>query len=216
MKEMIAIITGDIIDSTMVPIDKRKRLISVIKEAISYVSKFSPLKYEIFRGDSFQLVIEQPEKSLLMAILLRAYLRKSTPKDCKNSWDARLAIGIGGITFQSTDIASSDGEAFQLSGRGLDNIGKKNLGIFTNWEDINEEMKISTIFADDIISNWSISQAETIIESIGENHIQKEIAAKFGKTQQAVNKILISAKDNLIKMYIKRFETIISNKIEAS
>ena len=213
---MKAIITGDIIDSTMVPIDKRKKLISVIKVAISYVSKFSPLKYEIFRGDSFQIVIEHPEKSLLMAILLRAYLRMSTPKDCKISWDARLAIGIGEIEFQSTDIASSDGEAFRLSGRGLDNIGKKNLGIFTSWEDINEEMKISTIFADDIISNWSISQAETIIESIGENHIQKEIAAKFGKTQQAVNKILISSKDNLIKLYIKRFETIILNKIEAS
>lgn len=48
---MIAIITGNIIDSTKVPIDKRKKLISVIKEAISYVSKFSPLKYEIFRGN---------------------------------------------------------------------------------------------------------------------------------------------------------------------
>ena len=33
------IITGDIIDSTMVPIEKRQALISTIKEAISYVSK---------------------------------------------------------------------------------------------------------------------------------------------------------------------------------
>lgn len=209
---MKAIITGDIIDSTMVPIEKRQTLIDTIKEAISYVSKFSPLKYELFRGDSFQLVIEQPEKSLLVAILLRAYLRKSTPGDYHLYWDARLAIGIGEIAYTSTDIASSDGEAFQLSGRGLDNLGKRNLGIFTRWKDINEELRISTAFADDIVSNWSCSQAETIIESIGENMIQKEIAAKFGKSQQAVNKILISAKDNLVKMYIKRFEIIIINK----
>lgn len=213
---MKAIITGDIIDSTMIPITQRQALLDIIKKVALYVQKLSSLRYEIFRGDSFQFVIDKPQQALIIAILLRAFLRKATPEESCNIWDARVSIGIGEITYVSTDIATSDGEAFQLSGRGLDALGKRTLGIFTRWEDINEELQISTAFADDIISNWSRYQAEIMIASIGDNLKQKEIAIKFKKTPQAVNKTLISAKDNLIKMYIKRFETIILNKIVAS
>lgn len=213
---MKAIITGDIIDSTMIPITQRPALLDTIKKAAHYVQKLSPLKYEIFRGDSFQFVIDKPEQALTIAILLRAALRKSTPEKNCNIWDARISIGIGDITYVSTNITTSDGEAFLLSGRGLDTLGKRALGIFTRWEDINEELQVSTAFADEIISNWSRYQAETIIASIGDNLKQKEIAIRFQKTPQAINKTLSLAKDNLIKLYIKRFETIILNKIEVS
>lgn len=213
---MKAIITGDIIDSTMIPITQRQALLDTIKKAALYARKQSPLKYEIFRGDSFQFVIDKAEQALTIAILLRAFLRKSTPENSTNIWDARISIGIGDITYMSEKIATSDGEAFQLSGRGLDTLGKRALGIFTIWEDINGELLVSTAFADEIISNWSRYQAETMIASIGDNLKQKEIAIKFKKTPQAVNKTLILAKDNLIKMYIKRFETIILNKLEKS
>lgn len=213
---MKAIITGDIIDSTMIPITQRQALLDTIKEAAKYVAKFSPLKYEIFRGDSFQFVIDNPEQSLLIAILIRAFLRKATPKNSTNIWDARISIGIGDITYVSEDIITYDGEAFQLSGRGLDTLGKKCLGIFTKWKDVNEELQVSTAFADDVISNWSCYQAEVIIESIGENLKQKSIAYKCGKTPQAINKTLLLAKDNLIKLYIKRFETIVINNIKKS
>ena len=200
----------------MIPITQRQALLDTIKNTAHYVKKLSPLKYEFFRGDSFQFVIDKPEQALTIAILLRAALRKSTPEKNSNIWDARISIGIGDIAYVSTDITTSDGEAFQLSRRGLDTLGKKALGIFTRWEDINEELQVSTAFADDIISNWSRYQAETMMASIGDNLKQKEIAIRFQKTPQAINKTLSLAKDNLIKLYIKRFETIILNKIEVS
>ena len=210
---MKAILTGDIIGSTMIPIEQRKILLDTLDSAAIFLKKFSPLKYEIFRGDSFQFIIDKPEQSLTIAIMIRAFLRKGTPIGNKNIWDARIAIGIGDVTYLSKNIVTSDGEAFLLSGRGFDKLGKANLGIYTKWENINEEMEITTSFADDIISNWSCNQAKLIVYSIGNGLLQKEISKIIGKTRQNVNKTLAAAKDNLIKMYIKRFEKIILSKI---
>lgn len=46
--------------------------ISVISEELQV---FSPLKCEIYRGDSFQIVVNRPEMAMLIAILLRAGLK---------------------------------------------------------------------------------------------------------------------------------------------
>lgn len=210
---MIGIITGDIINSTLIAPKYRQQLLSTIKDAATYCSRLSPLKYEIFRGDSFQFIIDKPELSLLISILIRAYLRKATPSESIKVWDARIAIGIGTASFLSGEVVTSDGEAFQLSGRGFDNLGKKNLGVNTRWNDVNEEFNISTDFADDIISNWTSSQAEVFVKSVGEGLSQTEIAAELDKTKQTVNKIFASSKINMIKKYIDRFQHIINIKM---
>ena len=211
---MVGIITGDIINSTLIAPKYRQLLLDTIKDAASFCSKLSPLKYEIFRGDSFQFIIDKPEQSLLIGILFRAYLKKTTPCECIKNWDARIAIGIGTISYLSGDVVTSDGEAFQLSGRGFDNLEKRNLGIYTRWNDVNEEFEINTDFADDIISNWTPSQAEVFLKSVGERLSQTEIAAELGKTKQTVNKIFASSKVNMIRKYINRFQHIINIKNE--
>lgn len=211
---MIGIITGDIVNSTLIAPKYRQLLLDTIKDAASYCLKLSPLKYEVFRGDSFQFIIDKPEQTLLIGIILRAYLRKTTPCECIKTWDARIAIGIGMTSYLSGKIVTSDGEAFQLSGRGFDNLGKKCLGIYTRWNDVNEEFDISTDFADDIISSWTASQAKVFIKSVGEGLSQTEIAAKSGKTKQTVNKIFALSKANMIRKYIDRFHHIINIKKE--
>lgn len=209
---MIGIITGDIISSTLVAPKYRQQLLDTIKYAASYCTNLSPLKYEIFRGDSFQFIIDKPEQALLIGIILRACLRKATPCESLKIWDARIAIGIGTVSYLSEEVVTSDGEAFQLSGRGFDNLGKKNLGIYTRWNDVNEEFDISTDFADDIISSWTPTQAEVFVKSVGEGLTQTEIATKLGKTKQTVNKIFASSKVNMIRRYIDRFHHIINIK----
>ena len=209
---MNGIITGDIIDSTSIPIEHRKDLLTAISVISEELQVFSPLKCEIYRGDSFQIVVNRPEMAMLIAILLRAGLKSRIPKGSKQNWDARIAVGIGEMEFISDSILVSDGEAFRLSGREFDELGTRNLAIRTRWDDANEELKISTAFADDIITNWTSSQSLVIYMSLAYQMTQKEIADKLGQSSQNISKLSNVAKEKLIRTYINRCTQIIMNK----
>lgn len=208
-----AVITGDIVNSTTIKIHWRRELIDSIQQIAEDLRVLSPLKIELFRGDSFQLIVDKPEEALKIAILLRAGLKSHTPLESKNIWDARIALGVGEISYTSDRVVVSDGEAFHFSGWGLDEIGKRRLTIRTRWEDINEELKVSTAFADDIISGWTCSQAQVIYQTLLYQTPQKEIAIKYNKTAQNISKLLGAAKENLICIYLERYSALITKNL---
>lgn len=203
------VITGDIVKSKSITSEWRSKLVGIIEETVSQYSLEHPLKIEFFRGDSFQIILEQPEAALQLAILIRAALKYKTPSEYKKLWDARMAIGIGTVSYTSDKVVMSDGEAFRFSGRELDEIGKKKLTIKTPWDEVNEELKVSTAFADDIISNWTLSQSEVIYESLRSSSTQKELAISLNKTAQSISKLLAVAKESLIRNYLNRYQQLI-------
>ena len=117
--ETKAVITGDIVRSELIALGKRDLLIQVLHQIVENLQDKSPMRMELFRGDSFQIVVDSPEMSLKIASMMRAGLKSNTPKGSKTEWDARISIGIGTIDYQGDSIVTSDGEAFKLSGRGL-------------------------------------------------------------------------------------------------
>ena len=135
---MKAVITGDIINSTAIPIEQRPQLLQVLDRIVSDLKHLCSMKYEVFRGDSFQILIDQAEYALLVAVLVRAGLRMNTPKNSRLMWDARIAVGVGNVEFIADQIVTSDGEAFQLSGRAFDELGKQHLVVTSESEDLNE------------------------------------------------------------------------------
>lgn len=204
--EIKAVITGDIVRSEEIAIDKRDFLLEVLRDIIRDLQNKSPMKMEIFRGDSFQIVLECPEAAMEIATMIRAGLKSSSPTGV---WDARLSIGIGTINYQSDSIVTSDGEAFKLSGRGLDAMGKNRLAAKTCWEDVNEGLDVLLPFVDDLITGWSVNQANAVYHSIALGLLQADIATSIGKSQQNVSKVLNSSKESLLKLSLKYFETII-------
>lgn len=212
--EIRGVITGDIISSSAIKLEWRERLLLVTQEVTNELKTISKLEIEFFRGDSFQLLVKQPEEALRVAVLLRAGLMSRTPSDSEQLWDARMAVGVGEVNFLSENIVVSDGEAFRLSGRGMDDIKKKKLTIRTRWEAVNEELKVSTAFADDIISGWTQVQAEVVYLSLLHNISQKEIALWVDKSPQTVSKLLGVAKENLIKLYLERYHQLISKEVK--
>ncbi|MDE5989149.1 MAG: SatD family protein [Duncaniella sp.] len=216
MKEIIkGVITGDIVGSTFNTGGERAQLLSGLQTIANDISELMPLKMELFRGDSFQIVADDPEDSVKIAVLFRAALKGLTPAEARHLWDARVAVGIGTVDYESERIGLSDGEAFRLSGRELDSIGKKRLVVTTPWSEINDELSVSTSFADDIITAWTRVQAEITYWKIAENKAQKEIAEQFGRTPQNISKILGASKENLICQYLTRCRNLILNKISA-
>lgn len=103
--EIKAVITGDIVRSELIALDKRDLLIQVLHQIVENLQDKSPMRMELFRGDSFQIVVDSPEMSLKIASMMRAGLKSNTPKGSKTEWDARISIGIGTIDYRGTALS---------------------------------------------------------------------------------------------------------------
>jgi len=177
---MIAIITGDIINS--------RKLASEIwmgglKLIFNTLGK-NPSEWEIYRGDEFQLEVKNPEEALLFAIQIKAYLKTI-------KLDARMSIGFGNKTHISEKISESNGTAFVRSGELFETLKKQknNLAINTGNEtfdkEINLMLRLSLIFMD----KWLVQSAEFVITAIDNPSLsQEEIGVKLGINQAAVSR----------------------------
>lgn len=211
--EIKGVITGDIIGSSQIKIEHRGDLLTCLNTMGDELQCVSPFRMEMYRGDSFQLLVEDPEKAIKIAILLRAGLIYHTPQKDEGVWDARISVGIGGINFMSENIVTSDGEAFLLSGTQLDKIGKRRLVVKTPWEEVNKELEMSTAFVDDIISGWSSTQAGMMYMSLRQDKPKKDVAEMTGTSVQNVRNVLANAKESLIVKYLEHNSEIINRQL---
>ncbi len=205
----IAIITGDIVDSTKLNLAERTIMLNALQSIPEILSSFEHISMEIFRGDSFQLLIEKAENAAKAAIAIRAWLRSQVELSGKEPLDARIAIGIGGTDYDSQSVSTSDGEAYRLSGRLLDKMQKSRLAVATPWPLVNEELKLSTAFVDDIISSWTQNQSKIMLLRLQTSKSHLELAQMLDISRQMVDKSLKSSKEELIESYIERFERLI-------
>jgi len=197
---MVAIITGDIINSVEHP---SSEWIPILKD---YFTRFgpSPMNWEIYRGDEFQLKVNQTN-ALLVAVQIKALL-----KSIKNI-DVRMAIGIGLETYMGSGVSESNGPAYQRSGRQLEYIkeNKVNLSIATGKSAYDRTLNLMLRLALDFMDNWSVVSAE-IVSMVLDNPdaSQKEIAQKLGIKQSAVSQRLKRARMDLLTDVLEYYEEI--------
>ena len=206
------VITGDLVNSTNIAAKWRQTVVDALHACVAESQPLTPMKLEMYRGDSFQVVVDKPEDALAIAIALRAKLKAETPNR-QELWDARLAVGVGEISFESDNIVTSDGEAFRLSGHSFDHIGKKRLSISTPWSDFNTDIELVTRFADDVITSWTAKQARVVYQSMLFPKLQKDQAEELGMTRQNFNYHWSSARGQLILDYVEYFKSLISKYI---
>lgn len=233
--EIIGVLTGDVIKSSR--IENKGYLISSLRSTFKEIQKHQldhNDKFEIFRGDSFQIKLSRPEKAIITAILLKSKLRGITNEKHQSPsrvgagnrklpryvplhliWDARISIGIGSADYKNSRLGASSGEAFTYSGHGLDEMKKsgETLKITTPWKEVNNELNVSTRLVDAMIQKWSVTSSETIFLNLLKDSTQKELAEVLKKTQPAIHKRLMNANEMEIKLYIERFEYLIRKKI---
>jgi len=191
MKESFLVLTGDISGFTKVPPDKREKLLRSLRDLIT--SWASPAEAQIFRGDSFQMLFSEPREALQRSIQIRCWL-KSNPLSDNAALDARIAIGIGEVTYRGKTVLDSDGEAFHLSGRAFDSLAdNEHLRIVTADRQLNEQLDVICRLMDIITAGWTRSQAEVIFMTL-ETKTQQQIAAELTIAQSAVSNRLRLAK----------------------
>jgi len=178
---MICIITGDIVGSRKI---KDSWLLS-LKTALKVVSDQNS-KWEIYRGDSFQVEVE-PENAIRAAAYLKASIRVNKPAD------VRMGIGIGSIKNKRKKLSESSGDAFVNSGAAFDSLkqAKVNLAIKTDSADFDEEINILIKLSLISMDSWGVVAAEMVKLALENNNLlQSELAAISGRTQSSVSEAL--------------------------
>ena len=177
---MKAVLTGDIIDSRK---SSTFGWIDSLKTILSRYGK-SPSDWEIFRGDSFQLMVES-EAALLAAFHIKAMMKAA------DSLDVRIGIGVGEVEHKSSGITESNGEAFVLSGSCFESLKKHTLGVKTTNAQMNKVLNVMLGLALLTTDSWSAA-VSTIIRARIENpqKNQSELAAFLGKSQSSISDAL--------------------------
>ena len=208
-KKLYSVITGDIVKSSRLSLDKHKLLIRVMRNSSKEISKIFPdaLKYEpeLFRGDSWQLLIKKPELALSIAIFYRAYLKAKMQLD---SIDSRMAISIGTVDFAQSSFGV--GDAYKISGKALDKKGKRKIKFVSDILQNSDVIDLVIQNTDFISAKWTSRQCKITLLAL-QNYSQKTIAAKLRISQQAVSKQIDAAGWMIVADNIYYFKNAVLN-----
>jgi len=181
-----AVITADIVNSTAMGSKAAGELRSILEQLINAnQAKF----LSFYRGDSFQSYLVDPYPAYKLALRLRTAARifENQLPDIKT--DLKISIGIGSIETPVTQIKTAQGEAFLLSGRGLDELEKagRRLIIRCGDEKVNTTLETISLFTDYLFDALTYKQAE-VLQHLLNNRTQIETAKVLDKSQSTVNR----------------------------
>ena len=202
---MTSILTGDIINSRNT---SSNEWLPLLKTAFKTVGE-TPKTWEIYRGDSFQLEIKNPEQAFFFAIELKTILKK-----IKNL-DVRIAIGIGSKNDDYKNITEGSGEAFINSGKAFDNLLKKqNLAIITPWQEIDKIFNTAFAISLLVMDNWTVNSADFIEMCLrNPNTTQKLIAKELNISESSASERRKRAGLDEILQLEKLYRELINQKI---
>ncbi len=217
---MVAVISADLLGSTDYPNELMERVLNTLNREFQNLKHSADMDpgFRIFRGDSFQGVIYEPSEALLVSMqfktaINRLHLKESdTNKAFKREADLRLSIGIGTYNFRRESILESNGEAFQFSGRTLDEMKKeqRKLKIRTPIANINEEFNTSFYLFETLSEKWSTASAEVIYYLL-KCYKETEVANELDISQSAVNQRKKAAGWDAIEALLDRYQKVISS-----
>ena len=219
VKKRYAILTGDIVNSSKLTISGRKKLLELLTAFFSTYKVKSKnhlalkINFEIYRGDSFQGMLETPTHALRIALLIRTFLQSKIVTNTQIlSVDARIAIGLGTINAQAITLAESDGEAFRFSGRLLETLKKSpnKIAQKSSRAKMDEEINLSLILLEGIISKWTTMQSEVIYYKL-QGYTEVIIAEILKIKQPAVNQRAKSASWFAVEQLLNRYEILLAS-----
>ena len=217
--KIYAVITGDIVDSSKLKPAELKELHAALNDTsdklTDYFKKLVPLRVDIFRGDSWQLLVIDPAQSLRIGLFFRAFLRG---KMKSKRVDTRISIGVGSIDIMPEEsVSRGDGEAFRSSGEGLESLTRTHRMtisfpqslISNNLQPLDVILKLIDALARD----WTEKQAHAVSGALLEYTQEKIARTWFEKeiSQQAVAQHLDRAGWNAIEIGLNHFANSLSS-----
>ena len=210
--KLYAVLTGDIVKSSRLSPRQLESVRSWLTGAVSVVRRWQQGlvkdKPDFFRGDAWQLLLTDPGRALRVGVYLRAAVLAN------GLADTRVSIGLGRVdTVSPRRISLSVGQAFTLSGHGLDNMTQYSrmtieipelAGPLSGW------LPVVGHLCDSLMGQWTQRQAEVVCVALDPSEPDQDKIAKALKppiSKQAVAKALNGANWYAIREAVRLFET---------
>ena len=216
----VGVLSGDLVKSSHRNA-KRSAIMSGLSRAVEasgdYLKDHHCQLYfsDFYRGDAFQCALTDPRYLLWTAIFIRTELIKLRAD--KVDADVRLGMGFGSASaWNPRNITSSDGEAFRLSGKALDNMksGKekyRRLRILSPRPEEDSRFSILAVFIDALMQRWTPEQAAAMSLFLRDKS-QGEISKRFDVKQPAVQGRLQKAGHFAIKEGLELFMQMVAGR----
>lgn len=201
-ESIVGVLTGDIVKSQRIDINNYDEMLYTLESTFRMLVDKTGVEFDIFRGDSFQAIFPTARDAIKGALIVRLALKAATPP-----LDVRQSIGIGKVSSLRHNAKSSIGEAFVLSGNGLDEIKNRNIVIKSNSEKFQNRITLSTKFLDVLIGGLTSIQSETLLHYLmAKDKSHNAIAASLKKTRSNTTKLLIASHYQLVGEYLVYFD----------
>jgi hypothetical protein len=188
----IVVFTGDLVASSRLSPPELAEAMRALQLGAGEMARGSgalppdrPPRFSAFRGDGWQCDGPEPRRALRGALILRAHLGA-----LGRPFDTRVSIGIGAGRMPGGSLETASGPAFELSGRGLDDMRHAQRFAVAWQHPPDEAPLIRSIFAlaDEISRKWTPGQARVFARLLTERPrpSQERLAGLLGVTQQTV------------------------------
>jgi hypothetical protein len=202
-KTIKAVLTGDIVNSTRIPALKEKILLKELGAELSdHATSF-------YRGDSFQVFMKEPEDALRMALICRT-MAIGLMGDGEVPTDIRISIGLGQVELPVKMPAVARGEAFVLSGHGLDELQHtaQRLLIRSGHVIADIGFQVMSDYLDSIYDQMTPKQAEVIFYLL-RGQTQQETAIRQKKSKSTISQLVNSGRWPEIERLLQQYEMLI-------
>ncbi|MBQ4858632.1 hypothetical protein V6248_18465 [Pseudoalteromonas agarivorans] len=204
---MIGVISGDIIKSQKIPKQQYDAMLYQLEQSLRAISNKSTL-WNIYRGDAFQLQVNQGEQLIKTAILIYLHLKSA-------GYEVRQSMALGQIDNPRSDIKTATGSAYTLSGQGLDKITNQRFAFNITEQSIDESFSLNLIFVDTLLSKITKAQANALYVYLTQkNNNHAALAKELNTSRENVTKLLNLANYQLIERFITHAEQVIKNIIK--
>ena len=200
---LAAVLTGDIVNSTKLLSGQEEELFRRLRQEI-----LKAYPHEIYRGDSFQAFVEQPEEALAVALACRALAIRFT-EGPEMDFDMRLSIGIGKVVLPVSDLGTAKGDAFLLSGRLFDMLKGRRLIIGVGDRKADIGFEIMSDYLDSIFGKMTAKQAEVIVELLN-GIAQQQLSTTLNKSKSTISQLATDGGWSEIERLLQYYHALIA------
>ena len=161
----IAVISGDIVNSTKLTFDQFEQLLKRIKDIQKLITEGnSSNAHSIERGDEFQSVVHDIENALRYTIVYRIGIKALGKK-----FDSRISFAIASNADLRESVSESMGAAFVLSGRGLKALKSDRLCFNSDHLELTEHFDLLFKYLDRQLTELTSRQCEVMLAMLRTN-----------------------------------------------
>ncbi|OCH03166.1 hypothetical protein [Aliivibrio fischeri] len=199
----IAVISGDIVNSTKLTSEQFEQLLNRIKEIQKWITEGNSSNvHSIERGDEFQSVVHDIESALRYTIIYRLGI-----KALGNEFDSRISFAIASNADLRESVSESMGEAFVLSGRGLKTLKNARLLFNSDSSELAEYFDLLFKYLDRQLTELTSRQCEVILPMLQTNEglLVGELAERLNVATSTISKSLKASGWPLISELNRKF-----------